>query len=331
MEAFAHRSETNGGAKTGGRIRRDRSPVTLYTPDMVRDRWNFSGPPFASSLEPAAFYLGAPQEESLARLEWLLEERQRCALVVGGEGMGKSHLAAVSVRRLAGLGAEVAMLSLRGLAAGDWLDLLLGRLPLDPASRAEALRPWQKLENRLRENTLMERPTALIVDDIDHAPQDALEGIARIVGAGEPLFARTFVVVTATPAGVPRIPDAIRSRSVVRIELAPWDEQDVAGFVTRSLARVGAETDLFSPDAIGTIGRFSGGVPRMACHLAQLAIAAAAGDDLERVDAAVIERVWRELTPMTAPRAAAETVEDGDDDPSDEPRPQVRVVRRLWG
>jgi type II secretory pathway predicted ATPase ExeA len=300
---------------------------------MVRDCWKFSAPPFTSSLEPAAFFCGAPQEEALARLEWLLEERQRCALVVGEEGMGKSHLAGVAVRRLAGLGAEVAMLSLRGLAMGDWLDLLLARLPLDPASRAEALRPWQKVENRLRENTLMERPTALVFDDIDQAPGDALDGIARIIGAGEPLYARTYIVMTATPAGLARIPGTIRSRSVVRIELAPWDEHDVGGFVTRALARVGGGADLFSADAIATISRFSGGTPRVVCQLAHLALAAAAGDDLDRVDAAVIERVWRELAPVAAPGPTHEpraAVVD-DDEPADKPRPQVRVVRRLWG
>jgi len=298
---------------------------------MVRDGWTFSTPPFSGALEPATFFCGAPQEEALARLEWLLEERQRFALITAEQGFGKSHLASMAVRRLAGLGAEVAMLSLRGLAAGDWLDLLLARLPLDPASRAERLRPWQKIENRLRENTLMDRPTVLVFDDLDHAPADAIDGVARIVGAGEPLYARTLVVATAASAGVPRIPDAIRARAAVRIEVGPWSEQDVAGFIDRSLSRVGAGGDLFSPDAIGTITRFSGGSPRIVCQLAHLAIAAAAGDDLPRVDAAVIEGVWRELAPATvqAPRDPGVAADDEPVAPS--PRPQVRVVRRLWG
>lgn len=304
---------------------------------MVRDCWKFSAPPFRGSLEPATFHCGLPQDEALARLEWLLEERQRFALVVGQEGSGKSHLAAVAVRRLAGLGAEVAMLSLRGLAAGDWLDLLLTRLPLDAASRAEPLRPWQKLENRLRENTLMERPTALVFDDLDHAPADAIEGIARIVSAGEPLYGRTFIVATAAPAGLGRIPQAIRSRAAVRIELGGWDEADVQGFVTAALERVGGDPQLISSDAVGTITRFAGGSPRLVNQLAQLAIAAAAGDDLERVDAAVIERVWRELAPLAAmsPERAESTLagEEHDDreEPVEQPQAKVRVVRRLWG
>ena len=295
---------------------------------MVRDQWHFAAPPFAGSLEPATFYCGAPQEEALARLEWLVEQRQRCGLVTGDDGVGKSHLATMAVRRLAGLGAEPVLLSLRGLTPGDWLDLLLARLPLDPASRAEPLRPWQKLENRLRENTLMERPTAIIVDDLDHATDDCIDGIARIVGAAEPLFARTVVVALASSAGVSRIPDAIRSRAAVRVELTPWEEADVAGFLARSLERVGGPTDLFTPEAIGTISRFAMGVPRVVCQLAHLATVVAAGERRHQIDSAVVEGVWRELTPAAGPGAPR----DRDDSDAVVPaNPRVRVVRKLWG
>jgi len=293
---------------------------------MVRDRLTFTDPPFTGSLEPESFYCGAAQDEALARLEWVVEERQRSCLVVGDAGMGKSHLAAVAARRLGGLGAEVALLSLRGLPAGDWLDLLLERLPLDPLSRAEPLRAWQKLENRLRENTLMERPTALIFDDIDLAPADASEGIERLVAAVEPRFARTLVVATASPAGLAAVPAAVRQRAAVRIELTPWPEADVAAFVAQELRRVGGADDGFSPEAVATLARFAGGVPRTVVTLARLALVAAAGDAAEQVDAATVERVWRELAPTWA-----------DDRQHDESAaaasaaPRFQVVRRLWG
>ena len=302
---------------------------------MVRDRWQFTSAPFTGLLEPAAFHCGGPQEEALARLEWLVEQRQRFALVTGEEGIGKSHLAAVAVRRMAGLGAETALLSLRGLAAGDWIDLLLSRLPLDAIARAETVRPWQKLENRLRENTLMERPTAIIFDDLDHAPADAIDGVARIVGAGEPLYARAVVVATATPAGLARIPQAIRGRAAVRVELAPWGEEDVAGFIAGSLRRAGGSPDLFSADAIGTITRFAGGVPRTVCQLAHLATVAGAGEGRTQIDAAVIESVWRELAPVATPHAShvpsTDASDGGQDQPLPPPHPRVRAVRKLWG
>jgi type II secretory pathway predicted ATPase ExeA len=298
---------------------------------MVRDHWKLTGAPFDATLEPATFHAAGPQEEALARLEWLLEERQRFGLISAAEGCGKSHLAAMAARRLGGLGAETALLSLRGLAPGDWLELLLERLPLDPLSRSEPLRPWQKLENRLRENMLMERPTVLVFDDLDRAPDDAVDGIARLLGAAEPRFARTVVVATATDGGLARVPAALRQRAAVRIELGPWTEADVVGFLNRSLSRVGGDPGIFPEDAAATLTRFAGGVPRTVCQLAQLSLAAAAGDGLDRVDAATVERTWRELS--TAGSAGRET--EAEDDPStadaaaDQPR--VRVVRRLWG
>lgn len=296
---------------------------------MVRDFSTAAVRALAGALAPAAFHVGPPQEEALARLEWLVEHQGRFGLVVGGPGLGKSHLLAVAARRFAGLGAEVAVLSLGGLPDGEWLDLLLDRLPLDAASRAEPLRPWQKLENRIRENALMERTTALVFDDLDRGPADALDGIARLAAAGEPRFGRLVLVAAATPEGVGRIPEAIRQRATVRIELGPWGEEEVGGFLAHALTGAGLDPGLFSPAAVATLARFAAGVPRVICRLASLAAVAAAGDGLATIDAATIERAWRELAPDTAVWTRAEP---GDAEPAvPSAGPQVRVVRRLWG
>jgi type II secretory pathway predicted ATPase ExeA len=294
---------------------------------MVCDRLVLAAAAFDGHLDPAAFHPAPSREEALARIEWLLDKGQRCGLVVAEAGMGKSHLAAAAARRLGGLGAETAVLSLRGLPDGEWLDLLLARLPLDPASRSEAVRPWLKLENRLRENTLMERPTVLLFDDLDHAPADAVDGIARLVAAGEPRFATTCVVATTTPAGLATVPEAIRHRSAVRIDLPPWTTAEVAAHMAAALDRVGADADCFSPAAVETLARFAAGVPRTACHLARLAALAAAGEGLDRVEAGTIERAWRELVPGDEPHAAAGHAMA----PATTTASPIRVVRQLWG
>ena len=298
-----------------------------YTRRMVRDRWQFTAPPFSGDSDPATFHAGGPQDEALARLEWLVEQRQRCALMVADEGCGKSHLCAMIPRRLGGMGCEVVLLSLRGLCGDDWLELLLARLPLDPPARAEAIRPWQKLEDRLRENTLMERTTVIVVDDADHASAAALEGMTRLVVASEPLFHRTLLVLTTSPDGMTRLPSPLRQRTAVRIELAPWDEEDVAGFIAAALARVGADRDLFTPEAVATLVRFTGGVPGAVCRLARLAVVAASADGLGSVDAGTIERAWRELVPDSTPRPSFPA--PAGDEPSLPANPRVRVVRRL--
>jgi len=315
-----------------------RHAAVARLPRMVDDSPSFTSAPFAGGLEPFTFQRGPAQEEALARLEWLVENAQRCGLVLGDDGLGKSHLLAAAGRRLAGLGAEVALLSLGGLPEGEWLELLLSRLPLHHLSRAEDTTPWQKLEDRLRENTLMERPTALLFDDLDQAPADARLGIARLVAAVEPRFARTLVVATSNPAGSGQIPEAIRQRAAVRIELAAWSVEETASFLAAELGRVGGDPGWFSPEAAATLARFAGGVPRTVIQLARLAVAAAVADSAERIDAALVERVWRELAPdgsaMLAARPLDADYSDADysaEPSAAEPLPRVRVVRRLFG
>jgi len=294
---------------------------------MVRDRDASAPAPFSGAIQPATFHATAAHDEALARLEWVVGQRQRCGLVLAEAGMGKSHLAVVAGRRLAGLGAEVAVISLAGLPDGEWLDLLLDRLPLDAASRAEPVRPWLKLENRLRENTLLGRATVLMCDDLDRGPADAREGLARLVAAAEPRFGTTVIVATAAPAGFARVPDAIRQRAAVRIELPPWSDAEVADYLAVGLARAQRPGDLFSAAAASTIRRFAAGVPEVIRRLAHLALAAADAQGLDSVEAATIEEVWRELSPAEGQPAVLRTDEAEDASP----KQRFKAVRRLWG
>lgn len=283
---------------------------------------------FSGAPDPANFFAGPPQEEALARLEWLATEGQRCGLIVGATGCGKSHLVVTAARRFAGLGAEVAVLSLRGLTADDWLEMLLERLPLEPESRQEPLRPWQKLEDRLRENTLLERTTALVFDDIDAAPAEVVDGITRLATAAEPRFARTLVVATTTPEGLAPLPATLRHRAAVRIEMAPWTTDLTAAYLDHEHARLGGPAAWFTSEAAATLTRCAAGVPREIVALARLSLAAATAGDASAVDAGTVERAWRELSTSweQAPPIDAAAMPG-----PDAARPQVQVVRRLWG
>ena len=297
---------------------------------MVRDNWNFTANPFEATLTPASFYCGKPQEEALARLEWICKERQRFAIVVGVEGVGKSHLSTMELRRASGLGAEAVLLSLRGMPEGEWLPLLLERFPLDYASRCESITDWQKLENRLRENRLMERPTVIIVDDIDHAPADAVAGLERLITSAEPRFSWTTVVGTATTSSVENIPDALRNQAAMRVHLDPWDTDDVYTFLSTAITRVGGNPTIIPSATADTIARFAGGLPRLVSRLTHLSLAAAAGDGLSQLDSSTVERVWRELYPVNTPHDSITRSDSAHDVALARPGGRVRAVRKLF-
>lgn len=158
------------------------------------------------------------------------------------------------------------------------------------------------LEQRLRENALLERTTALVFDDIDAAPDDVVDGVTRLATAVEPRFARTLVVATTQPEGWGRLPEPLRHRAVVRIELAPWTAELTAGYLATNWTGTGSR-DMFTPEACGTIARCAEGVPRDIVSLARLALAAATGDGATVVDAGTVERVWRRTLDVVEPVA----------------------------
>ena len=117
----------------------------------------------------------------------------------------------------------------------------------------------------------------------------------------------------------------------LRIELDPWSEADVAHFLATSLVRVGGNPTIFSPAAMATISRFTGGQPRLVCRLAHLALAAAAGEGQACVGAATVERVWLTLTPAAGHADASDLRSDSAHQlPAGPPRSRVRPVRRLF-
>ena len=297
---------------------------------MVRNNWNFTANPFEGTLTPGTFYCGKPQEEALARLEWICEERQRFAIVAGVEGVGKSHLSTMALRRFGGLGAEAMLLSLHGMPEGEWLQFLIERLPLDQASRCESITNWQKLENRLRENRLMERPTVILVDDIDQAPADAISGIERLVHSAEPRFSWTTVVGTATSSSLSNIPESLRKQSALKILLEPWESSDVRAFLSTSIQRVGGDPVIIPSATADTITRFAGGLPRLVSRLTHLSLAAAAGDGLRHLDSSTVERVWRELYPVDEYSDPLTRTDAGHSGRPERQVGRVRAVRKLF-
>jgi type II secretory pathway predicted ATPase ExeA len=176
----------------------------------------------------------------------------------------------------------------------------------------------------------MERPTVILVDDIDHAPADAVAGIERLINSAEPRFSWTTVVGTATASSVENIPHALRNHAAMRVHLDPWDTDDVYTFLSTAITRVGGDPTIIPSATADTIARFAGGLPRLVSRLTHLSLAAAAGDGLSHVDSSTVERVWRELYPVNPPHDSIVRTDSAHDVGSGRPGGRVRAVRKLF-
>ena len=69
-----------------------------------------------------------------------------------------------------------------------------------------------------------------------------------------------------------------------------------SAFLSSSLAEVGRQSSVFADPAVARLHELSHGIPRRVTQLADLALLAAAGEQLQQIDAEVVESVFQEFS-----------------------------------
>jgi general secretion pathway protein A len=104
------------------------------------------------------------------------------------------------------------------------------------------------------------------------------------------------VVAAARPESARRIGQRLLDHVALRIDLAPWNEDETRHYLHTSLAAAGRQQPAFNEAAERRLFELSRGAPRRVNQLAQLALLAGAGQKLVQVDAATIDAVEEELS-----------------------------------
>ena len=81
----------------------------------------------------------------------------------------------------------------------------------------------------------------------------------------------------------------------LRIDLEPWQRADTEQYVKTLLSQAGRQSPVFAQPAVDRLHELAHGIPRRVSQLADLALLAGAGQNLEQIDAGVVEEVYQEL------------------------------------
>ena len=265
-----------------------------------RAHWGLHEAPFASGLNPRHYHQSPAHEEALARLQFLVEQRQQVGLLLGGPGTGKSLLLEVLARDLRRQGSQVANVSLLGVDVHEFLWLLAADLGLNPRPQADVFSLWRGTLDRLAENRYQQLDTVVLLDDADEAPPEVLDHVARLAQADRGSQGPAVLVLSAASQRVSRLGSRLLDLADLRIDLEPWEEADTAAYLTSALAQAGCKSPVFTDDAVSRLQSVAGGVPRRMNQLAALALVAGAGRRLPRIDAETIEAVYHELGAVDA-------------------------------
>jgi type II secretory pathway predicted ATPase ExeA len=270
---------------------------------MFRKHWKLRESPFRGTLDWRRFFRSPIHEEALARLEFLAEERRRLGLLLGPSGCGKSLLLEVFARGLRRSGAQVANVNLLGVDLHEFMWLTAAELGVNPDRRADLFQLWRSVLDRLSENRYQQLDTVLLLDDADEAPTAVLDHVVRLTQADNVAGGRLTIVLTATtaPASLAvRLSPRLLELADLRIDLDAWEPADTVQYVNAALAQAGSIEPIFSTEALHHLHDLAGGIPRRVAQLANLALLAGAGRELEQVDVDTVDGVYHELGTVDA-------------------------------
>lgn len=275
---------------------------TLCGRHMIYSHWQLRTSPFAAGIDARQFFEGTNHEEALARLHFLVDQPRRVGLLLGDSGVGKSLLLEVFARQKRTATRQVASLSLLGATPADFLWQLAVRLGRDLEPCDSMFRLWRAVADQLLENRYQHIGTVLLLDDADEADPEVLLQVARVAQADPSPAARLTIVLAAQVRRVSRLGRRLLELADLRVDLEPWSESDTIAYLRWALVQAGCSKPIFTTEAMHHLYLLSEGVPRRVKQLADMALVAGAGSELEMIDADVVEGVFHELGVVTGPQ-----------------------------
>jgi general secretion pathway protein A len=269
---------------------------------MVYSHWNLRESPFATGLDTRLFYQSLNHEEALARLHFLVDQPRRVGLLLGDSGMGKSLLLEVFAKQKRVANRQVATLSLLGMTPQDFLWQLAVCLGRDIAPQESMFQLWRALADQLTENRYQHTGTVLLFDDADEADEQVLLQVARIAQSEPSSAARLTIVLAAQSNRLGRLGRRLLELADLRVDLEPWSESETIAYLRWALTQAGCSKQIFTGEAKRQIYLLSEGIPRRIKQLADMALVAGAGSELDIIDIDVIESVFNELGVALTPR-----------------------------
>ena len=261
---------------------------------MFQQYWGLTDSPFADALQTNWYYETPVHEEALARMYYLIEQQQRCGLVVGAAGMGKSLLLNVLQVHVKRTARKCIYIDALGQGDQELLWNLCAELQLAPAVSDSRLALWCKLQDYLLGSQRGGLETVLLFDHLERATSSCSLLIERIIHLGSGLPPSATVILSSR-TGESAACGPLFDLSDLRVELAALSGEETAAYIRDQLQRAGAHTRIFDTNALVEIYSQTGGIIRDINRLCTLSLLAAMGEHCDTINGEIVKAVSREL------------------------------------
>ena len=285
---------------------------------MYRTHFGLRHQPFSVAADPRFIYMSPQHKEAARHLLYGLQSGAGFILLTGEVGSGKTMVCRTFLHLLPPE-ADVAnvvnpRVDFRSLLMRICEDLHIEVTP-DTPDLIDAIHGHLLLAHAQGRRTL------IIVDEaqaLSHEVLELLRLLTNLDSTGRKL--QIFLIGQPELRDILRLPalEPVSQRIVARYHLNPLPEEETERYIEHRLRKAGLTGPVpFEPDAIHSIHRICGGVPRRINVLCDRAMLTARQRNTHRIDAQLIEQITSEvfdtvgaMTPASAASAPGLVAED---------------------
>ena len=268
---------------------------------MYEYYYGFKEKPFQINPDPNFLYLSPNHDHALKYLEYGIERNIGIILLTGEVGSGKTTLIHY-LRRQVGPNLELAFLSNTNLSADQLLSYILIELNIEPETKGKA-HNLNLFKNYLKSLNNEGRRIILVIDEAQNLPKDALEEVRMLSNfqADDSMPLQIFLIGQPELRTILKSPGMhqIRQRIAVNYHLNGLSREETQNYIEYRLKKAGGNQNPFTPEAIDLIFQSAAGIPRSINILCDSALLYGFAEEVEIVDAEIINSVLGDLNLQT--------------------------------
>jgi general secretion pathway protein A len=264
---------------------------------MYERFYGFKIRPFSKTPDPKFLYLSRTHEESLARLQYAVEERD-IVVLTGGIGCGKTTLTRALMDSLDDRYRVIVILNPR-LSSLDFVKTVSQRLQCGTSSghKSELL---EAIYTRLYEDYRAGITPVVIIDEAHLIPyRETFEEIRLLTNFQMDDTNLLALILVGQPDLLKKLklPSllALKQRVGLFCRLDTIGEDEVKSYIEYRISVGGRTAQLFTDAAIHSIYKFSGGIPRVINSLAGMSLLEGFARDAGTIDESVVRSAAREI------------------------------------
>ncbi len=264
---------------------------------MYDQFYGFHEPPFNITPDPRFLFFSDRHREAFDHILFGIRERKGFIQITGEVGAGKTTLCRAVLEQL-GPNYVTALILNPCLTSAQLLRAIMRELGLEPKNDRVAC--LETLNQFLLDELGKGNDVVLLIDEAQDLEPELLEQI-RLLSNLETDQRKLLQIVLI---GQPELRDKLnerrlrqlRQRITVRYHLEPLSRQEVERYIQHRLQVVGANgRPAFSPWAIRSIFRYSGGIPRLINAVCDKALLAGFVEGTDLLTRKQVRRAIREL------------------------------------